>query len=319
MNSSAEILSRNPALKKAFFDLGWDYFAARQGMPDDAQDYQCFVEGYEAARGRIHQSRGDRYELKLLQIRYGALKRNRIIDETLTAQLIHDIDVRKCPVTRQILTHSSFSETDWSVDRVRNDAGYIAGNLVVVSTKANRAKGTLSYDDIEAIVESGESYNGLNAIEWARWRLICSLNVSRVVDGKALVGYVCAPYVVKCPNMMIMNASTALQHAIARKAYGMRSCNMLTQLMNGLPKSLRKDLNGILSDARQYINIVREDECEIWHVTKLFNRFRKLYMSLDTDTKRIIVENFYKDLSVSGTPINPDTPAWDPAFKGYNN
>jgi hypothetical protein len=319
MNNSAEILNRNPALKKAFFDLGWDYYAARQGMPDDAMDYQCFVDGYEAAKGRIHHERGDRFELKLLQIRYGALKRNRIIDETVTADVLRRIDVKRCPVTKQLLTHSTFTESDWSVERVRNDSGYTVGNLIVVSTKANRAKGTMSHDDIKAIVQGGESYNGLTTIEWSRWQLLTSLNVSKIVDGKSSVGYCCAPYVVECPNMMIMNPSAALQHAIATKAVPFRKCGMYAQLVAGLPKSVRQELNSIVNDAVKCRSMVRSEPFEIWHMPKLFNRFKNLYGSLTHEHKYLVARNFYKDSDVRGEQVHTDLPAWSPELRGYNN
>jgi len=318
MSNGAELLSSKPALKKAFFDLGWDYFSAKQGLPNDATEYPCFIEGYEAARGRIKSTRGDRYDLKLLQIRYGALKRNRIIDETVTVDVLRRIDVKRCPITLQPLTHSTMTDSDWSVDRVNNRSGYTLGNLVVVSIKANKAKGSLSFEDIDAIVESGESYNGLTVVEWSRWRTISSLNVSMMDNGQARFGYCCTPYVVECPQLMILNPSAALQHAIAIRAMGFRRSNFYSQLIAGLPKPIRQELNALVTEAAKYKHLIRMDECEVWFMTKLFNRFKILFATLKHEHKFLIATNLNKDVDNKGEVIQLDRPAWNPELKGYN-
>jgi len=65
------------------------------------------------------------------------------------------------------------------VDRVFNDAAYAAGNLAVMSTRANRAKGACGVDDATAFVRQIEAgglrqIGGLTAEQWARVAVLCS-------------------------------------------------------------------------------------------------------------------------------------------------
>jgi hypothetical protein len=61
-------------------------------------------------------------------------------------------------------------DTDWSVDRINNDGAYAAGNLMVMSTKANGAKGAKHYVEIASLaaIPAHETSNGLSGREWAR-------------------------------------------------------------------------------------------------------------------------------------------------------
>ncbi len=307
----------SPEIAKGFFDLGWEYFAAKQGIPTDANVPQSFLNGYEEAKTRIKPVRGDRYELKLLQIKYGALKRNRIFDETVTAEVLHRIDVTHCPVTLAPLTHSTFSDSDWSIDRVSNNLGYSLGNLVVVSTKANKAKGSMSYQEIYQAAESTDNTNGLTPFEWQRWRAICAFNGNAINENGYSLGYFCAPYVVECPAMMVMNPSAALQHAISRKAYGHRELTMYDTLLAGLGKSIRKQFNCVINEAIKLKNTVRYNESEIWFNKRLFNKFLDIFMQLKKEELRLISVNIDK-YNHTTDYINMATPAWNPKLKGYN-
>lgn len=307
----------SPEIKKGFFDLGWEYFSAKQGIPTDTNVPQSFLDGYAEAKARIKPTRGDRYELKLLQIKYGALKRNRIFDDTVTAEVLHRIDVTHCPITLSPLTHSTFSDTDWSIDRVSNNLGYSLGNLVVVSSKANKAKGNMTYLEICEASISTENTNGLTPFEWKRWRAICSLNGNSVDGNGYSIGYYCAPYVVECPVMMVMNPSAALQHAISRKAYGHRELTMYDTLLAGISKSIRKELNYVINEAIKLKGTVRYNECEVWFNNRLFNKFLDVFMQLNKEDLQIINANIDKYNHTSDY-INIASPAWNPNFKGYN-
>ncbi|MCW4063449.1 hypothetical protein, partial [Salmonella enterica] len=71
------------------------------------------------------------------------------------------------------------TESDASVDRVNNQAGYAAGNLAVMSVRANRAKSAYDWRDAAAFVRQIEAgklgeIDELNAREWARLATLMS-------------------------------------------------------------------------------------------------------------------------------------------------
>ena len=123
-----------------------------------------------------------------------------------------------CPITRVALSSATLEATDASVDRVRNDAGYAAGNLAVMSTKANHAKGACGLPDalqrirrIEA--EQLPGLDGLTAPQWARVAVLCSF-VEPVPHDEA-----CAlPMLVLPPNRLrLFNPVQALQAFVSRQ------------------------------------------------------------------------------------------------------
>jgi hypothetical protein len=97
----------------------------------------------------------------------------------VTPNFLERIDVDVCPITGQALTRGTGADTDASVDRVNNQAGYAAGNLAVMSVRANRAKSAYDWRDAAAFVrqiEAGQlgEIDGLNAREWARLAALVS-------------------------------------------------------------------------------------------------------------------------------------------------
>ncbi|WP_157696194.1 hypothetical protein [Caballeronia temeraria] len=59
---------------------------------------------------------------------------------------------------------------DWSIDRINNNGACAAGNLMVISTRANRATGAKSYAEVaeSAQATSTPTEKGLNYAQWAR-------------------------------------------------------------------------------------------------------------------------------------------------------
>lgn len=133
------------------FLIGEDY--ARYGLPQPEESNSAFADGYRY--GRTQHSRPktpDRFVRKWLQVRLNAWRRNRHVDAALTPEFLRAIDVERCPVSGVVLTHGTGADTDWSVDRVDNDGGYTPQNLMLVSTRVNRAKGAL---DILSLLRIG--------------------------------------------------------------------------------------------------------------------------------------------------------------------
>lgn len=154
--------------EKIGFELGWDYGRFLGWFPDEEAN-KHFRGGFDTARTRAWPPQSpDRYTRKWLQLRYGAWRRNRVFDEMVTPAFLQDIDRPMCPILGIMLTHSTGELTDWSVDRLNNHGGYAVGNLAVMSTQANAAKGNLSLDDIEALSEKPGASAGLSPLQWKR-------------------------------------------------------------------------------------------------------------------------------------------------------
>lgn len=148
--------------------LGYDLFQFGKRQP--CNDWpQSVVEGFlHAASINVVKKPGNRYINKYLQLRLNALRRHRIVDPQISPDLIQQIDVEQCPVTRRALTHGELKDTDWSVDRLNNDAAYAPHNLAVVSTLANRAKADRTYEEVYALSQQTDATNGLQPQEWLR-------------------------------------------------------------------------------------------------------------------------------------------------------
>ncbi len=137
--------------------------------PADAEWPAPVREGFgEAAASGVHRAAGDRFVRKWLQLRLGAWHRRRAVSADVTPELLSALDVSRCPVTRQPLTHGLRADTDWSVDRLNNDGAYAPGNLAVMSVRANCAKGTLCFDDVLARAEGQLPGGEMCGAEWLR-------------------------------------------------------------------------------------------------------------------------------------------------------
>lgn len=153
------------------FELGYDLAMHGRDLPSDAPKVLC--DGYRSgARQYPHPQKTDRYLLKWLQIRLNALRRGKRVDASISAEYIARIDIDVCPVTLEPLTHSTGRDSDWSIDRCDNRRGYVAGNVVVISTRANKAKSDLSFEQILANARHDEAVDGLNPEDWQRMALV---------------------------------------------------------------------------------------------------------------------------------------------------
>lgn len=149
------------------FELGYDTAMHGQCVPEDAPGLFC--DGYRTGKRQYpHPQRSNRYILKWLQIRMNALRRDKRVDERITPEYIEQIDIDRCPVTLESLTHSTGTETDWSIDRCNNLRGYVPGNLIIMSARANQAKSNLPFAEIVANGKRSEATEGLSPEDWRR-------------------------------------------------------------------------------------------------------------------------------------------------------
>lgn len=150
----------------------------------------------------------DAFSKKWLRLRGSALNRGKICHESVTADYLRKIAPRWCPILRTELRYDGaildpVNESDliWSVDRIDNDGAYIAGNLAVMSEKANRAKGNLVFAGLyamqqQALAQSDSRIDGLSANEWGRLSDLGSMINNHSYDWRDLVcrtGFVMPP------------------------------------------------------------------------------------------------------------------------------
>lgn len=162
---------------KTGFELGWDF--ARYGVAPapELRANADFRAGLDCGRehwGHVNASSADMYRRKWLNLRASAWKRGRLFADNVTPDYLQRIDVRYCPVTRIELTRSTGQDSDASADRLNNDLGYAAGNILVMSVRANRAKADLGAHELlkmaTDIARAGDdqSPQGLDQYAWAR-------------------------------------------------------------------------------------------------------------------------------------------------------
>lgn len=185
------------ALERIGFDIGWDY--ARFGRKVEHRvQIPSVTRGFYAGSHhfKVPQHCADRFVAKWLQLRLSAFRRGRVVAGTVTPDYLRIIDSDHCPVTLGLLTHSTLMDTDWSVDRINNDGCYAAGNLMVISVRANRAKGRKSFSDVKMLSsgDATEAIEGLSRREWAR--LACLMHGA---DEIALQQVPCGPLLTQIP------------------------------------------------------------------------------------------------------------------------
>ena len=174
------------------FELGWDYAHHRLSPPAPyAQDPSPLFSGLLAGQAAFgsRSLQATSAVRKWLQLRLNAWLRGRSVELfQVTPHYLQQLDVGYCPIRRVALSDSVHSvnsvnaAADSSIHRVRNDAGYAAGNLAVMSAQANHAKAAHGFRDamkFAAELESGKhpsvgGLHGLTASQWSRVAVLCS-------------------------------------------------------------------------------------------------------------------------------------------------
>jgi hypothetical protein len=240
------------------FELGWDYAHYRVSPPApyalQPSPLRHGLLAGQAAFG-LRTLAANRHVRKWLQLRLHAWLRGRSVELVqVTPNYLHQIDASHCPITRAALSSATLEGSDASVDRVRNDAGYAAGNLAVMSTKANHAKAAHGFRDALRFVQQIEAeralgpdgasaarvpgVGGLTAEQWARVAVLCSF-VEPLPHDEA-----CAlPLLVLPPNRLRMfNPAQAVQAFVSQQLLKPGWSQRVSSFEDLLPgKALRRD------------------------------------------------------------------------------
>ncbi len=204
------------------FELGWDYAHHRLVPPAPyAQEPSPLRHGWLAGQAAFgaRTLQPTRAVRKWLQLRLHAWLRGRSVELVqVTPHYLQQLEVSHCPITRVALSTATLSGSDASIDRVRNDAGYAAGNLALMSTKANHAKGAHGFHDALRFIKQIEAgrlggIDGLTAAQWSRVAVLCSF-VEPLAHDEALT----VPMLVLPPNRLrLFNPVQALQAFVSRQ------------------------------------------------------------------------------------------------------
>jgi len=152
-------------------DLGLAYAQAKLELRRDAPA-TCH-RAFKSFRGQPKKE-GDYFVRKWLGIRLNAVKRGMVVDSSVTPDFLRYITPDICPVTLEPLDFGTRGQSRMnpSLDRLVNEVGYLAGNICVLSQRANRAKGERTFEEVVAHAQKGVAADGLEGVEWMR---LCSL------------------------------------------------------------------------------------------------------------------------------------------------
>lgn len=231
-----------PAGKRVGFELGWDY--AHHGVTPPVEHLfsnSPLRQGWQAGQATFGRRtlKARPQTLLWLQLRTHAWTRGRHFETLLlTPNYLQQLDTDWCPITREALTQRS-------VDRVRDDAGYAAGNLAVMSPAANRAKAAHDWREASEIARSlavgpFTHIAGLDSAPWQRIAVLCSFVTELPHEEAALI-----PLHVLPPNRLrLFNPIQALQALVTRQLATPGWSHRLARIEAMLPaEGLRADFN----------------------------------------------------------------------------
>ncbi|MET0518683.1 MAG: hypothetical protein ABW005_07595 [Burkholderiaceae bacterium] len=246
IDEQAQVLPANEGLG---FALGWDF--AHHGLTPPVEHLfsgSPLRQGWQAGRATFGRRtlRAHRHSQLWLRLRTHAWARGRSFEELqLTPNYLQQIDVSHCPITRAALNERHGDVNERSIDRVRNDAGYAAGNVAMLSRAANQAKARHDWAGASAVAASVaagpiQQIAGLGACEWQRIAVLCSFVTELTHEQAAQI-----PMTVLPPNRLrLFNPIQALQALITRQLPTPGWSQRLARIEALLPDAtLRGDFN----------------------------------------------------------------------------
>jgi hypothetical protein len=239
--------------------LGWDY--AHHGLVPPAEQMlpgHPLRQGWEAGRSAFGSRtlKATRQVQQWLHLRLHAWRHGQAFEEVqVTPNFLAQIDRPRCPITRDSLSLAVGAEprtdTDATVTRLNEQAGYAAGNLATLSRRAARAKAGQRWSDarLQAVLAQTRQADGqapatmpdgLSAAEWARLAVLMSFATPLPHEVAATL-----PLLVLPPNRLrLVNPIQGLQALITQQllqhGFAVRIAQ-LTSLLPGL--ELRRDFH----------------------------------------------------------------------------
>jgi len=256
-----------PANQRLGLALGWDF--AHHGLTPPVEHLfsaSPLRQGWQAGTATFGRRtlRAHRHTQMWLLLRTHAWARGRSFEEVqLTPNYLQQIDVEHCPITRQTLNSLRGDVQARSIDRVRNDAGYAAGNVAMLSNRANEAKAQhdwLSASEVARSVAQGPITRiaGLGAAEWQRIAVLSSFVTELAHEEAALI-----PLLVLPPNRLrLFNPIQALQALVTRQLATPGWSQRLARIKALLPN------NAIRGDFNRFVMALAPRVLSVKHLTE---------------------------------------------------
>jgi hypothetical protein len=230
------------------------------------------------------------------------------------------------------LSSATLAATDGSIDRVRNDGGYAAGNLALMSTKANHAKGAKDFRGALRCVQQIESeqlpgIDGLTVSQWARVAVLCSFVEPLSHDEASAL-----PLLVLPPNRLrLFNPVQALQAFVSQQLLTPGWSQRVSRFEDLLPgKSCKRDFKSffmallprVLEGGRLYDAYTARWAIEdAWRAPLVQQRWTRFARQLDAaQCEALLVKAAARRLTTGVVVSHSDagaTDGWNLATRGY--
>ncbi|MDK9702440.1 MAG: hypothetical protein OEL20_04820 [Sulfuritalea sp.] len=274
-------------ISRRYFDLGWDFAGySCIKLPPDAPP--AMQQGYEEGRRRLKPKEPTRFDRKWLGLRFGALRRNRVVASDVTPEFLAKITSSVCPVTTTRMTCATGGEMDWSVDRVFNNGGYADTNICIMSTKANKAKGSKLLPDVLDLISDAkgpqESIDGLTVREWMR--------LAAVMVGPHSTGAgqtYCLPQSTVLLPYLTTISTQMIQETIFLHALGGASGNAVARMRASCTGASERQLHRVVQSLRRKVARNRWAR-DVWLEPGVFPRFRDWYSALSFEQQGVICD-----------------------------
>lgn len=265
------------------YELGWDIAHYDRKLPDKA-DKAC-SDGYHGFQHgeRRHVLDASVFVRKWLQVRLNAYVRRKEFHEDVSPRYLEGLlpPDRRCPVTHEKMTFGEMELSDWSIERADNTRGYVPGNIIVISTRANKAK---SDHDLEALYDFalGKVKNDLLTI--SQWRRLVELIHPMTPNEEGQVPGVWMMFGQTVAEGMPRSNLVELQTVLSRIALGARKQSEEAQakwMLNHLylllckSKTEKRSFRSLMKALYKRASAV-DLECSIWEtlrVQRLLFRF----------------------------------------------
>jgi len=317
------------------FEIGWDHAHHRLVPPvQHLHAGNPVRQGWQAGQAVFgpRTLRVTRHVRKWLQLRLNAWLRGRAFEGVqVTPHFLAQIDVPQCPITREPLSHATGQPSDASVDRVFNGAGYAAGNLAVMSARANAAKADYGWDDALGFVRQIEAgglgqIDGLDAAQWSRLAVLMSF-----VTPLKHAQVACLPLLVLPPNRLrLLNPVQALQTLLTLQFTRPGAPKRVNELAGAVPAAVRHDFQVFMHTllARRLAAGVAADTAalrrameDLWCDPLVNRRWQRVALQLtEGDCERLVQYAGRRGLVGDGwrwVPREAATEGWALETRGY--